>query len=148
MTRVALDSNLLLYAELEPESSKGKRARAMILASARDGVIPVQVLGEYLRVVQRRLPAAFAGAVAQAEQYRRIFLTAPTTDGVLTAAAETASAHGLQLWDAVICAAADSAGATILFTEDLQDGRRLNNLLLLNPFLPANNAAIDAALGR
>src|SRR5580693_3583637 len=31
MTRVALDSNLLLYAELEPKSAKGLRAASLIL---------------------------------------------------------------------------------------------------------------------
>ena len=60
MTRVALDSNILIYAELEPESAKGQRAADLILRAAHDGVIPVQVLGEFLRFVQRRVPAAFA----------------------------------------------------------------------------------------
>jgi len=147
MTRIALDSNLLLYAELEPTSAKGLRARELILKATRDGVVPIQVLGEFLRVVQRRLPAAFAEAVRQAERYRQIFLTPSTTDGVLATAAEVALKHGLRLWDAVICAAADAAGATVLLTEDLQDGRRLNNLLLLDPFAAKNNAVIAAALG-
>ena len=57
MTRVALDSNILIYAELEPESEKGTRSAGLILRAARDGVIPAQVLGEYLRFVQRRAPA-------------------------------------------------------------------------------------------
>lgn len=39
MTRVALDSNILIYAELEPDSEKGKRATGVILGAARDGVI-------------------------------------------------------------------------------------------------------------
>jgi len=146
MTRVALDSNLLVYAELEPTTAKGKRAADLILRAARDGVIPVQVLGEFLRVVQRRWPAAFAEAVLQTERYRRVFFTPATTDAVLAEAAEIALAHGLQLWDAVVCAAADAGGAAILLTEDLQDGRHMKRLLFLNPFLSKNNAAIDAAL--
>ena len=82
MTRVALDSNILIYAELEPDSDKGARAADLILRAARDGVVPVQVLGEYLRFVQRRLPAAFAESVRQASTYRTLFLTPPTTSGV------------------------------------------------------------------
>jgi predicted nucleic acid-binding protein len=147
MTRIALASNLLLYAELEPASAKGRRAGELILKAARDGVVPIQVLGEFLRVVQRRLPAAFAEAIKQAERYRKIFLTPSTTDSVLVTAAEVSLKHGLQLWDAVVCAAADAAGATILLTEDLQDGRQLSNLLLLNPFAAKNDAVIAAALG-
>jgi predicted nucleic acid-binding protein len=146
MTRLALDSNILLYAELEPGSAKGKRSTDLVLRAARDGVMPVQVLGEFLRVVQRRLPAAFKAAARQVVHYRKVFLTPPTTDAVLGEAAEIALVHGLQLWDAVICTAAQGAGATLFLTEDLQDGRRLNNLQLLNPFLAKNNARIDAAL--
>jgi predicted nucleic acid-binding protein len=75
MTRVALDSNILIYAELEPESEKGARAAALILRSARDGVIPVQVPGEYLRFIQRRVPVAFQEAVRQVSIYESAFLT-------------------------------------------------------------------------
>ena len=74
MTRVALDSNLLIYAELEPESA------ALISRAARDGVIPAQVLGEHLRFVQRRAPAAFEEAIRQASLYQALFLTPPSTD--------------------------------------------------------------------
>jgi len=56
VTRVALDSNILIYAELEPESDKGRMAADVITRVARDGVIPVQVLGEFLRFIQRRAP--------------------------------------------------------------------------------------------
>jgi predicted nucleic acid-binding protein len=41
MTRAALDSNILVYAELERESAKGRRAASLITRAARDGVIPV-----------------------------------------------------------------------------------------------------------
>ncbi len=146
MIRIALDSDILVYAELEPDSPKGKRAAQLILGVSRNGVIPIQVLGEFLRVVQRRLPAAFGEAVKQAERYRRIFLTPATTDDVLATAAQTSLNHALQFWDAVVCAAALSAGATMLLTEDLQDGRHLENLLLVNPFAPKNAALIDAAM--
>jgi predicted nucleic acid-binding protein len=147
MTRVALDSNILIYAELEPDSAKGQRAAELILRVAQDGVIPVQVLGEYLRFIQRRAPAMLAEAVKQIAVYQAAFLTPPTTDAVIAKASEIASAHRLQLWDCVVCVAALDAGAKVLLTEDMQDGRSLTGLRLLNPFAPGNNEAIDAALG-
>lgn len=147
MTRVALDSNILVYAELEPETPKGRRAAEVILGAARDGVIPVQVLGEFLRVIQRRVPAAFAEAVKQAAIYQGAFLTPATTEDVLNIAAKYAAVHQLQLWDGVVCAAAAKAGAKVLLTEDLQDGRSLDGLRLLNPFAPGNDAEIENVLG-
>ena len=144
---VALDSNILIYAELEPESDKGQRAADQILRVASDCVIPAQVLGEYLRFIQRRAPRAFGDAIRQAAIYRAAFLIPSTTDDVVKIAAEMANAHGLQLWDCVVCAAAAQAGAKVLLTEDMQDGRVLDGLRLINPFAEANEAALVALLG-
>ena len=144
MTRVALDSNILVYAELEPETEKGRRAASIIVRAARDGVVPVQGLGEFLRVVQRRAPQSFPEAVKQAKLYRAAFLTPATTDEIMEAAGDLSAAHGLQLWDAVICAAAERSGAKAFLSEDLQDGRLLQGMRILNPFAAANDAAIDA----
>lgn len=147
MTRVALDSNILIYAELEPESEKGTRSADLILRAARDGVIPVQVLGEYLRFVQRRAPAAFAGAIGQASIYQAAFLTPPTTDATINRASALAHAYRMQLWDCVVCIASIDAGAKVLLTEDMQDGRTIEGLRLINPFAAANSQAIEGLLG-
>jgi predicted nucleic acid-binding protein len=97
MIRVALDSNILIYAELEPESDKGTRSIDLILRTARDGVIPAQVLGEYLRFIQRRAPTAFEQAIRQVLVYEAAFLIPPTTAAVIDAASALARAHGVQL---------------------------------------------------
>ncbi|HEY1365018.1 MAG TPA: PIN domain-containing protein [Xanthobacteraceae bacterium] len=147
MTRVALDSNILIYAELEPESDKGARSIDLILRAARDGVIPVQVLGEYLRFIQRRVPAAFDGAIRQVSIYEAAFVTPPTTSAVMGTACGLAREYRMQLWDCVVCAASIQAGAKLLLTEELQDGRTLSGLRLINPFAAANTDTIDALLG-
>jgi predicted nucleic acid-binding protein len=146
MIRVALDSNILIYAELEPESEKGTRSADLILRAARNGVIPVQVLGEYLRFIQRRVPQAFDDAIRQASIYRAAFLTPPTTDAVIDTASALARTHRMQLWDCVVCAASAQAGAKVLLTEDMQDGRILDGLRLINPFAVSNAEAIETLL--
>jgi predicted nucleic acid-binding protein len=146
MTRIALDSNILIYAEVEPDSDKGKRAGNLILRTAYDGVIPVQVLGEYLRFIQRRIPDLFAQAIRQIAVYQDVFIIPPTTVAVIDAASALARTHGMQLWDCVVCAASAQAGAKVLLTEDMQDGRILEGLHLINPFLPANIGTIDSLL--
>lgn len=146
MSRVALDSNILIYAELEPDSEKGKRCVDLILRVARDGVIPAQVLGEYLRFVQRRVPAAFEESIRQARIYQTVFLTPPTTADIVNRASDLAHAHRLQFWDCIVCAASMQAGAKALLTEDMQDGRVIDGLHLINPFASANMRTIDALL--
>jgi predicted nucleic acid-binding protein len=146
MTRVAVDTNILVYAEFEPGSEKGTRSADLILRAARDGVMPAQVLGEFLRFAQRRRSAAFDEAVQQSLLYQSVFLTPPTTDGVINKAAEIARAHRLQLWDCIVCAASAQAGAKVLLTEDMQDGQIINGLRLMNPFASANDKQIDELL--
>jgi predicted nucleic acid-binding protein len=146
MIRIALDSNILIYAELEPESDKGTRSADLILRAARNGVIPAQVLGEYLRFIQRRVPDTFEGAIRQASLYQAAFLTPPTTDAIINRASALAHAHRMQLWDCVVCAAAMHAGAKVLLTEDVQNGRILDGLRLINPFAVSNTEAIEALL--
>jgi predicted nucleic acid-binding protein len=146
MIRVALDSNVLIYAELEPDSEKGTRSTELILRAARDGVIPAQVLGEFLRFVQRRVPPSLEDAIRQALLYQSVFLTPPTTDAIINRASELARAHRLQLWDGVVCAASSQAGARVLLTEDMQDGRIIDGLRLMNPFAAANAKPIDDLL--
>jgi predicted nucleic acid-binding protein len=46
--KVALDSNILFYAELEPDLVKGRRALDIIQAAAPRGVLAAQVLLEFL----------------------------------------------------------------------------------------------------
>src|SRR5258708_16426091 len=128
MTRVPLDTNILIYVELEPESDKGPRSADLILRAARNGVIPAQVLGEYLRFVQRRVPEAFEDAIRQASIYQAAFLTPPTTDAIINTASALAHAHRMQLWGCVVCAASVQAGAKLLLTEDMQDARILDSL--------------------
>src|SRR5579863_2133815 len=143
MTRVAIDSTILIYAELEPDSEKGTRSAELILWAARDGVISAQVLGEFLRFVGRRVPGLFEDAIRQALLYQSVFLTPPTTDATINRASEMARAHRMQLWDCVVCAASAQAGARVLLTEDMQDGRIVDGLRLLNPFAVANGQSID-----
>ena len=146
MIRVAIDSNILIYAEVEPDSEKGVRSADLILRAARDGVIAAQALGEFLRFVQRRFPDSFEEAIRQAMLYQSVFITPPTTDATINTASELARGHRLQFWDCVICAASAQAGAKVLLTEDMQDGRTLDGLRLVNPFVAANARSIDDML--
>ena len=144
MTRVAIDTNVLVYAEIEPQTQKGSAARNVILKASRDGVLPMQVLGEFLRVVQRLDAALLDQARAQIESYLKFFTAPLTTADTLYDAVDLARAHGLQSWDAVIVAASAAAGAKVLLSDDMQDGRAIGGIRILNPFNPANDAAIAA----
>jgi predicted nucleic acid-binding protein len=144
---VAFDSNVLLYALLEPTTAKGDTALDLIERSAlTNAIIPAQVLGEVLAVVRRRRPAFFDLAMSTVADFASSFQIAPTDSDVVLRASSLGSRHGLQVWDAVICAAAMQVGATHLLTEDMHDGLMLEGLKLLDPFNPANRTELDQLL--
>ena len=132
--RCALDSNILIYAALEPGSEKGQRAAEVIRLAAPSGVLAVQALLEFVAVVRRRAPELTAKAIQQADAWAAVFEIAPTDAAVMTSAARLVASHRFQVWDAVIWSAAEAAGATVLITEDLHDGLQLGTMSALNPF--------------
>ena len=91
-----------------------------------------------------RRQARYAGERARQRPYHALY-SSPMSRALETASA-LAEAHRMQLWDCVVCAASAHTGARALLTEDMQDGRMLDGLRLINPFAPANAGAIDALL--
>jgi predicted nucleic acid-binding protein len=144
--RVGLDSNVLVYAALEPASVKGVRARELIHLAMPHGVLAMQALLEFVAVIRRRAPALTAKAMAQAEAWADAFEVAPTTPEVAKAAFVLVERHKFQVWDAVIWSAARMAGVRLFFSEDLQNGMVLDGVRVLDPFA-ASEAELRAVLG-
>ena len=125
------DTNILVYAQ--QVDGKGDRARALL---AGGGKLSVQVLNEFTAVSrrkQRRDWRAIAEAVADV-------LTMVDPPLVLTldlhnSARALAQDHGLSFYDALIVSAAIEAGCDTLFSEDMQHGRSIGGLAIVNPFL-------------
>jgi predicted nucleic acid-binding protein len=133
--RATLDSNILVYAELEAKQTKGIASQRVIELAASNGVIANQALLEFVAVVRRRLPASLPSAIAKVEAWSLVFETAPTTSLIMADALRLVNAHQFQVWDAVIWSAARAAGATVFLSEDLQDGLSLDGMRVVNPFM-------------
>lgn len=58
----------------------------------------------------------------------------PLTIASHEAALEIAKRYGLSFYDANIYAAANLAGAKVLFSEDMQDGMNIGGTVVRNPF--------------
>lgn len=145
--RAALDTNVIVYAEIEPDSDKGHFGRQLVNACIHhDGIIAAQVLGELLAVVRRKKPELLPHARGVVKDLAEALETSPTTREVMCAAATLSSEHGLQIWDAVICVASADAGGTHLLSEDLQDGSSVAGLTIVNPFADANRHVLDRLL--
>jgi predicted nucleic acid-binding protein len=147
LTRVAFDTNVLLYAELEPGTVKGDLAGSLIeRASIEQGIIAAQVVGEFLAVVRRKRRELFPSACAFAIELTSLFNIAETDASVMRTAIELVQRHRLLFWDAVICAASLKADATHLLSEDMHDGLNVAGLRIIDPFDPSNRAELDRLL--
>jgi predicted nucleic acid-binding protein len=144
--RANLDSNVLLYALLEPHGAKGAVALAIISRASGRGVIATQALGELIWVTRRRRPDLAPSAVEMIARLRPTFTIVDTTPELLLAAAELNARHQVPFWDAVIWKAGAAAGAGQFLSEDLQDGFATDGVRVINPFTAANEAELDRLL--
>jgi predicted nucleic acid-binding protein len=133
-----VDTNILVYAEDRDAGSKHVIARDLVaeLWRSGQGVLSVQVLQEFFVTVTRKVarPLSPDEALAIVEQYLT-WRVVESTGSLLLAAIRGASDHQVSFWDALILEAARREGCERLWTEDLKHGRRIGDLVVVNPFL-------------
>src|SRR5580704_1748060 len=108
--------------------------------------VPVQVLGELFRVLVRKAKYKAASAGAAVGNFLDIFPLIETSPAVLTVAADLSVDRGLDIWDAIILAAAASAGCRLLLSEDMQEGFTWNGVTVVNPFSSKRHELLTALL--
>jgi predicted nucleic acid-binding protein len=139
MARIALDTNVLAYAEgVNGEDRKATAARLLKDFGAAEVVIPVQALGELFSVLTRKAHWPVATARAAVLGWYDAYALAETSAAVLLDAMELAATHRFALWDAIMLAAAAQAGCRVLLSEDMQDGFTWRGVTIQNPFAPAS----------
>ena len=147
--KVAIDNNVLMYAEGIDTVEKRDIAVGMLGEIPRDKiVIPLQALGESFNVLIRKGRRTREQAQATVLGWLDLYATVPTTAEVLSAATDAAAEHHLAIWDAVILAAASQAGCRLLLTEDLQDGFRWGGVTIANPFASPRHPLLEAVLAK
>lgn len=126
-----IDTNVLIYAQ--GAGAKSETAREAILAG---GVISVQVLNEFAAVLRRKFRLEWDQiADALADVRAALGPVRPVDVETHLHALDLARSHGFNFYDALIVASALAARCDILLTEDLQNGRRVNGLTIVNPFV-------------
>jgi predicted nucleic acid-binding protein len=133
--RIALDTNLLVYAEGVNGARPADTAVDLIKKlPASSTFLPVQVLGELFRVLVGKGGFSPAQARVIVIRWRDTFPLIETSPSILVAAIDVAVDHRLSIWDAIILSAAAAAGCRLLLSEDLQEGFTWNGVTVTNPF--------------
>jgi predicted nucleic acid-binding protein len=147
VVKVALDTNILACIEGVNGASRKARAAEMVARlPAGSTYVPVQVLGELFRVLVRKAKYKAANARAAVGNFLDIFPLIETSPSVLVAAADLSVDHGLDIWDAIILAAAASAGCRLLLSEDMQEGFTWNGVSVANPFSAKRHELLEELL--
>lgn len=131
-----LDSNILIYALDGREPAKRAITRALVQDALSDGAtISYQVVQETLNVLSR---AEFPATEADISQFFELVLLplwrVMPSEGLFREALRLKARFSVSLYDALILSAALTAGCTRLFSEDLQAGQRIGDLVVVNPF--------------
>lgn len=146
--RVALDTNVLAYAEGMNGAERREAALALIQRLPQEAVVvPAQVLGELFNVLVRKGGRPRSDARDALLSWRDTFAVAETTPEVVLTAADLATDHPLGVWDAVVLSVASQSGCRLLLSEDLQEGFTWAGVTVVNPFSSSQHALLQSLLG-
>lgn len=147
--RVAIDTNVLAYAEGLGDAKRCKRAADVVAGlDANNVVLPAQVLGELFNVLTKKAGRSAEQARDAVLSWSDAFDVADSTRDAVTAACDLAAAHQLQFWDALIVSIAARQQCRVLLTEDLSEGFVWQGMTVVNPFALKPHPMLARVLAR
>lgn len=147
--RVALDTNILAYAEGVNGASMKKATLDLVDKLPQASVaLPVQTLGELFHVLIRKAARPPADARAAILSWRNAFALIETSAEIMLAASDLAVNNQFGIWDAVIVCAAAEADSRILLSEDMQNGFIWKGVTIINPFARSRHPLLEALLNQ
>ncbi len=135
--RVFLDTNVLVYLFDADAPDKQEQARALLQAEVANGraVLSTQVLQEFYVAVTRKLARPLDALTAEAALRCLAELPfTPVDSALVLRAAQRSRTDDLSFWDSLIVETAVQSGAKVLYSEDLQHGRVVEGMQIVNPF--------------
>ena len=139
MVEVLIDTNILVYAHHPAETVKHRQAIRAIetLTEAGAGRLSSQILAEFVSATtrDRRPILALDDTLAQATRLVDAMPVLDVTRMIVLEALRGVREHRLSYFDAQIWATARLNQVPVVFTEDFQDGRRLEGVEFLNPLM-------------
>ena len=138
--RVFLDTNILVYAHDSAAGSKHMEAAELVTSLWREGnpAISTQVLQEFYVMITHKVARPVGADTARRWVARYLNWHVVANDGgAVLAAIDLQRQHQISFWDALIIHAAAASKATILLSEDLNDGQLYQDVRVSNPFSSA-----------
>lgn len=133
--RVAVDTNPLAYAfGVNTRAQQTRAAEILARLTHHQRILPAQVAAELHAVLTRKGGLSRSEAATTIAAWMDESEVVPTSQGVLADAFNLAAHHQLQVFDAIILAAAAAARCDLLLSEDMQDGFVYRGVTVADPF--------------
>lgn len=146
--RVALDTNILAYAEGIGDAPRCAAAiRLIAQLPAEIVLLPAQTLGELFRVLTAKAKREAGLAREAIMTWADSFEVADSSWTAFQAAMDLAIDHKLHIWDALIVAVAAENRCRILLSEDLQAGFTWRGVTVVNPFDAPSSPLLASLIG-
>lgn len=130
--KIFLDTNVLVYA-VGPDSPKRIIAETLLLRD--DILISPQVIGEFVAVTARKQILKPSEIMLVARNFLHTLPMTVLTGITISLALDVMAKYQFSYWDSLILAAALENTCTLVYSEDLQDGQRIEEqLVIVNPF--------------
>ena len=134
------DSNIWLYRLLiDPECNEAEEIRkhnlAAALTSKKNILITRQIINKVCSVLSKKAKISEIKIRQIIQEFYDGCVVIQLDRNIILRASELRNHYSFSFWDSLIVASALAADASILYSEDMQDGLIISNqLTLINPF--------------
>jgi len=134
-----LDTNIFVYSFDPVDPRKARIAEELVTrgVGSRLGVISYQVVQEFMNVSLRQFKATMTVAELELYFFKVLLpmMTIPSSSGLFLEGLRLQAAGQIAWYDSLVVAAAIQGGCEVLYSENMQHGRRFGDLVIQNPFL-------------
>ena len=109
-------------------------------------MLVLQCLAEFFFVATRKAKTEPEIAMEFVTKWREVFVVHCADEETVMRAIDAVPRHDLAFWDAMMWAVARQARCDFLISEDFQDGRQIEGVTFVKPFIAANATILEPAL--
>ena len=135
MSKIFLDTNILLYTLDTNDKDKQKNARKIVKNATEQNtpVISTQILQEFYVASTSKLGVEplLAKSIVRSFEHMEVVCIDPY---LIREAIDTSILNQISFWDSLVVVAAESAKCETLYTEDLNAGQIIRGVKIENPF--------------
>jgi len=140
---VFLDSNILIYSLLKESTNNEKHPKTLKLfkkleSQNKEIIISTQVLNEVYNVLVKKYKQDSSETILKLEEITKAIKVAPVDVKTVKTGWKLCENNNYSIYDSLILASAIENGCDVLYSEDMQDGHKVNsegkNLKIINPY--------------